>query len=158
MAKDPLEGKKLSRERKTHQAQPEWDSPGMDLMEQALHVLDEEAADQNERVGHLLLCLARLEHVHIVAHQSVKKHLPEHVQQALPDPERFYNRESLKDKILEQNRTEGTESDTFQKECTKCKQVKYYTEFGKASRNKDGRDCVCRDCERAYRASLREKS
>ena len=153
MAKDPLEGKKLSRERKTHQTMPEWDSPGMDLMEQALHMMDEEASGQSEQIGHILLCLARLEHVHIVAHQSVKKHLPEHIQQALPDPEKFYNRESLKDRILEQNRADES---TFQKQCTKCHEMKYYTEFGKASRNKDGREHACRDCERAYRASLKE--
>ena len=154
MGSDPLEGRKLARERKTHQAMPEWDSPGMDRMEEALHMLDEEAYENSEKVGHLLLCLARLEHINIVAQQSVKKHLPEHIQQTLPEPEKFYNRESLKEKILEEQRDIEPEAE---KKCTKCGKIKKMYDFGKASRNKDGRDHACRDCEREYRRSMKEK-
>lgn len=43
------------------------------------------------------------------------------------------------------------------KVCSKCKETKTTSEFGKASKNKDGLQCCCKACRKAYRESNKDK-
>lgn len=43
-----------------------------------------------------------------------------------------------------------------EKRCSRCKEIKPITEFGRDSRNKDGLLIYCRDCKRAMNASQSE--
>lgn len=43
------------------------------------------------------------------------------------------------------------------KVCSKCKETKTTSEFGRSSKNKDDLQCCCKTCRKAYRESNKEK-
>ena len=70
---------------------PDWDTPGMDLFEQALHMLDEEAAASGDS-EQIMLAISRAEHCYYVLFMSLRKHLTKPQQKIVRPPNRRFKR------------------------------------------------------------------
>lgn len=56
-----------------------------------------------------------------------------------------------------QNKPEGPKSFRAMKACSSCQELKYYTEFNKQKRTKDGLQSSCRSCQAKYNRSERSR-
>ena len=71
---------------------PDWDSPGMDLFEQAMHLLDAEAKERIAEPEAILLAMSRAEHCYYILFVSLHKHLPKPNGEKIELPKRHLKR------------------------------------------------------------------
>lgn len=80
---------------------PDWQSPGMDMFEQALHQLDIEAEENKEEVEKIILAISRAEHCYYVLFMSLRKHLTPQQKKLVRPPKRRFPRsvvDNMRDK------------------------------------------------------------